>query len=280
MKGSTFRRCGCRDEAGRPLKACPDLSKRGHGSWYYRADVGRDGTGKRREQRKGGFATKADADAALAAVLYSVSTGEHRHDGRLTLGAYLTSWLAAKEANGLLRRSTATGYRSHIDQDIVPKLGHVRLGDLRPEHVEQFLTDLTAKGRGATVVRRVHATLRSALADAKRKRLVTTNAAIDVELPTVNRAVPAPWSADELADFLDHAAGHRLGAIFEVLAFTGLRRGEACGLRWSDIDLDRGIVTIREALVVLPGDVGATVDGREVAQGGVGPVVVVVVEPA
>ncbi|WP_375791624.1 Arm DNA-binding domain-containing protein [Geodermatophilus sabuli] len=54
--------------------------ERGHGTWYYRADVGRYTNGRRREQRTGGFATKAEADAALAKVLAAVATGEHRHD--------------------------------------------------------------------------------------------------------------------------------------------------------------------------------------------------------
>ena len=136
MKGSTFRRCGCRDEDGKLLNSCPRLGKeRGHGSWYYRADVGRDPqSGRRREQRKGGFATKAEADAALAAVLHAANTGEHRHDGRQTVGDYLTAWLADRESDGL-RASTALMYRLYIERDIIPALGSVPLGDLRPGHV-------------------------------------------------------------------------------------------------------------------------------------------------
>src|SRR3954449_8221160 len=103
MKGSVFRRCGCRDEAGRLIKACPRLGReRGHGSWYYRADVGRDAaTGRRREQRKGGFATKSEADAALAAVLHAANTGEHWHDDRQTVGSFLPGWLSDRQTDGL-----------------------------------------------------------------------------------------------------------------------------------------------------------------------------------
>lgn len=255
MKGTTFRRCGCRTPDGKPVTKCPDRDKRGHGSWYYRADVGRDAAGRRREQRKGGFPTEKAAQAALTAVLHSVNTHEYRHDDRQTVGAYLRGWIDAKEANGLIRRSTAMGYRSHIEQDIIPAIGAVRLGELRPSRVEQMLKDLQADGRGATVTRRIHATLRSALSDAKRKRLVTYNAAVDVELPSVTRAEVDPWSGDELADFLDHAESHRLGALFEVLAFTGMRRGEVCGLRWADVDLTRGVITVREQLVEVNGKI-------------------------
>jgi integrase len=233
MKGSVFRRCGCRDEAAKLLTACPRLGKeRGHGSWYYRANVGRDATtGRRREQRKGGFATKAEAEAALARVLASVSTGEHRHDGRKTVAAHLEVWLADRIEDGL-RPSSAAMYRLYV---------------------ERLLRDLRAAGRGATTVRRVHATLRSALASARKARLVSYNAASDVELPNVRPAKVRPWEADELATFLDYSAGHRLGALYEVMAFTGLRRGEACALRWADVDLERGVVVVRSQLVEVRG---------------------------
>ncbi len=266
MKGSVFRRCGCRDASGRPLANCPRLGReRGHGSWYYRADIGRDpGTGRRREQKKGGFATKTEAEAALAKVVAAVSTGEHRHDGRITVGTFLQEWLADRVADGL-RPSTALSYRRYIEMDLAPALGHLRLGDLRPGHVERLLRDLRAAGRGTTTVRRIHATLRSALTSARRARLVAYNAAIDVALPTERPAKVRPWEPDELAGFLDHAAGHRLGALFEVLAFTGLRRGEACALRWDDVDLERGVITVRSQLVEVG---GRAVEGKPKTRSG------------
>jgi len=67
---------------------------------------------------------------------------------------------------------------------------------------------------GPSTVRRVHATLRSALSDAKRRRLVSYNAAVDVALPKTGRPKVRPWEPDELGRFLDHAAGDRLGAPF------------------------------------------------------------------
>ncbi|MGY1846874.1 tyrosine-type recombinase/integrase [Blastococcus sp. SYSU DS1021] len=265
MKGSTFRRCGCRDNAGKLLTSCPRLGReRGHGSWYYRADVGRDASGRRREQRKGGFPTKAEADAALAAVLHAANTGDHRHDGRQTVGAYLAAWLANREADGL-RASTAVMYRRYVERDIVPALGHVRLGDLRPGHVEKLMRDLRVAGRGATTMRRIHATLRSALSSARRARLVPYNAATDVSLPSVRPAKVEPWSGTELATFLDHSAGHRLGALFEVMAFTGLRRGEAVALRWADVDLEHGVITVRSQLVEVG---GKAVEGKPKTRSG------------
>ena len=104
---------------------------------------------------------------------------------------------------------------------------------------------------GPSTVRRVHATLRSALSDAKRRRLVSYNAAVDVALPKAARPKVQPWEPAELGRFLDHAAGDRLGMLFEVMAASGLRRGEACGLRWADVDLERGRLVVRQQVVMI-----------------------------
>ena len=136
---------------------------------------------------------------------------------------------------------------------------------LRHGHVERLLHDLRTTGRGPTTIRRVHATLRSALTAARKGRLVPYNAATDAALPNVQPAKVRPWEPDELAAFLNYAAGHRLGAMFEVMAFTGLRRGEACGLRWADVDLERGVIVVRSQLV----DVGGrAVEGKPKTRSG------------
>src|SRR5450756_900676 len=172
MKGLTFKRCGCREELpdgkpgkGKPLgDKCPALAKSSHGSWFYRADIGPDPlTGKRRQQRKGAFRTAQEAQAALPQVGAAVSTGEHRHDRRLTVGEWLTTWLARKiedgqnESHGGIRPSTAVMYRAYVKGTLIPHLGRFRLGELRHGHVERMLRDLRAEGKGdATTVSYTH----------------------------------------------------------------------------------------------------------------------------
>jgi hypothetical protein len=139
----------------------------------------------------------------------SVSTGGHRHDGRLIVGTYLTRWPADREADGL-RPATVAVYELYVERDVVPAIGHLRLGDLRPGRVEKLLQDLRAAGRWTTTVRRIHATLPSALTSARRGRLVAYNAAADVTLPTASparvRALPA-----ELVTLAEPAARAMLG---------------------------------------------------------------------
>ncbi len=241
-------------------------------TWSYLLSLGADPeTGKRRQTRKRGFDTKKQAEEALQDRLAEVRRGEVVIDRNLTVGAYLDQWLAAKVAAGL-RPTTANSYRQHIDRYLRPHLGRIKLRDLRGTHIEAMLAEIAkppakpAAGakipKGAkrnpkqlspATQRRVHATLRSALGSAKRKRLVAFNAAENLELPQARRPVVRPWEAEELGRFLDHAQGDRMAPVFEVAAMTGLRRGELVGLRWEDIDLMRGVVIVRQQVVEVDG---------------------------
>ncbi len=250
MKGSVYKRCTC--EVKRNAKGDRLACKKDHGSWYYVADVPGVG-GKRRQVKKGGYATKAGAEQALAAVVDEANRGQAAHDDGQKLGDYLEGWLAAKAATGL-RPNTVASYRQHIKSYLRPHLGHLRLRDLKPTHIEHALRAISepATGRrspGPATVRRVHATLRSALASAKRTRLINYNPAVDLDLPRASRPKVRPWEPAELGAFLDSLGGHRLAPVFETIAATGLRRGEALGLRWDDVDLEVGVLVVRQQLL-------------------------------
>jgi integrase len=254
VKGSIHKRCSCPAEygtAGNRL-AC----KKPHGAWVFVVDAGRDpATGKRRQVKRGGFATKTEAEQALAGYVDGAAKGTATHDGRETVAHYVDRWLAGKIAAGL-RPTTARSYRQHLDHYVKPTIGAVRLRDVRPGHVEDVLRAVTApragrRSAGAASARRAHATLRSAFATAKRRRLIPYNPAADIDLPKAPRPKVQPWEPGELGAFLDSVASDLLGPLFEVMAGTGLRRGEALGLRWSDIDVDRSRAVVRQQIVQL-----------------------------
>jgi integrase len=84
---------------------------------------------------------------------------------------------------------------------------------------------------------------------AVKRRLIPWNPALHVELPTGARPDTTVWTPEQLARFLDHVADHRLYALFHLVAFAGLRRGEVLGLRWQDVDFNRGTMIVRQQLV-------------------------------
>lgn len=125
---------------------------------------------------------------------------------------------------------------------------------------------------GASTKQRIRATLRKALNDAIRAQLITTNPAAYVELPSGKRPkalvwtdariarwkdtgqVPSPvmiWTPTQTGTFLDHATTDRLYALYHLIAYRGLRRGEACGVHWDDLDLASGTLTVRWQIVQL-----------------------------
>jgi integrase len=249
MKGSISKRCPCpveRNARGQRV-AC----KKDHGSWTVVLDAGPDPlTGKRRQIRRSNLRTKREAEDKLAEILDDANKGMMAVDQGLTVTSYLSTWMADKKTRGM-RPSTAKTYQGHIDNYIVPAIGSRRLKDVRPDDIDRVLRRVTAS---AATVQRVHSTMRSAFATAKKRRLISFNPATDVELPTVSRAKVRPWEPAELGKFLDYAAKDVLfGSIFEVIAATGLRRGEAAGLRWTDVDIEGGKLIIRQQIVSLPG---------------------------
>jgi integrase len=257
VKGSVFKRCSCAPAYSAKGERLACKSK--HGSWSFVADAGRNpATGHRRQIKRGGFPTKAAAEAALAELVDQSGKGMATHDERQTVAAFLRTWLDTRIANGL-RPKTAESYRQHIEQIFIPAFGHLRLRDLRPGHVEAMLAAAAAprpgkRARGPASIRRIHATLRSALGTAVKHRLIPFNPAVGIDLPKAPRPRVKPWEPSELGSFLDYVASDRLGALYELIAATGLRRGEAVGLRWDDVDLERGVLVVRQQIVSLYGD--------------------------
>jgi integrase len=260
-KGSTYKRCSCpiQYDARGNRKAC---SKR-HGSWHFVADIGLDATtGKRRQRRRGGFRTQTEAQDALEKLIGKVRDREPIDD-RMTVGQWLTSWLAEKTkptgasaAGKKIRPNTARVYRQHIEEYLVPQFGGVRLTRFTAEDISKgydaILAENAARTRGRkfgpVTLCRIHACLSSALSAAVKAQRINRNPAAFVTLPETQRPKVNPYSSRELGAFLDHVAANRLGSLFEVIAFTGLRRGEALGLRWADVDLEVGVLVVHQQL--------------------------------
>jgi len=210
----------------------------------------------RRERWIGAYALQKAASAALKAALVASDHGELVDASRLTVASFMKEWskgLDARVNDGTMKPSTAVSYQGHIAGHIIPGLGYLRLQSLTPRHVDRFQQALAEKpGRGDGKLspasrRHIHVTLHAALRDAKRKRLIGFNAADDAQLaPADHEAIGADavWTRDQLHTFLEATESDRLGVMWQLMATSGLRRGEACALRWRDIDLDAGTLHV------------------------------------
>ena len=255
--GSVFKRCGCRrGRAGLRLgTSCPRLAEDDHGSWFFSLELPRHVGGTRRRIRRGGYASRDEAERALRRL--QVTGGRV-----LTVADWLEIWLATRTR---VRDKTLRGYTAHVRLHLAPHLGQVLLGELDTGHLDRAFTALLRQD-GVTVAtaHRVLATLRSALNTAAREKLIPDNPTRYLQLPPARRPhavvwtprrvkewkrtgvrpAVAVWTPEQTAQFLDYISGHWLYAAFHLIALRGLHRGEAAGLRWCDIDLDRKVAYI------------------------------------
>lgn len=211
------------------------------GSWRGSVQLG----GGKRKYVRGD--TRTEALRQMVEVRARVEQGLPATDGQLKVGAYLDKWLE-DSAKPSVRPRTYDSYSSHIQHHLRPRLGHVRLADLSPGHVQRLLNDIQAAGLSANTAVRIHATLRRALNQALRWGLITRNVASLVDLPKVDHPEMQPFTPEQARAFLEAIRGDRLEALYAVAFAMGLRQGEALGLRWRDIDLDGRQLQIRYQL--------------------------------
>jgi integrase len=229
--------------------------KRRGASWSVVVDVGRDPTtGKRKQLTKGGFPTKREAQTWLTEQAGRLDRGDYVKPSRLTYGAFLAEWLPGIRRT--VRASTWESYERNIRRHLVPRLGHLPLQQLGPEHLNRAYAELLEGGRldgsgglSARSVRYLHTIVHRSLRDAVRWGKVTRNVADAADPPKGKAGKEMQvWSAAELATFLGQLQGDKLETAILLGATTGMRRGEVLGLRWSDVDLDAGRLAVRQTL--------------------------------
>ena len=210
-------------------------------------DVGVDETGKRKQKWLCGFTSRADAERALTEALSALAKGTYVEPSRQTLERYLLDeWLPACAAR--IRATTVESYRDLIKRHVTPTIGNVPLAQLTPITLTKFYSALLTSGRvrgsgglSPRTVRYLHSIIRKAMSDAVAWRLLPSNPC-DGAVPPSAAAAKSPemkvWTADQVRAFLDFTCEDRDYITWHLAVSCGLRRGEVCGLRWSDLALD------------------------------------------
>jgi integrase len=147
-----------------------------------------------------------------------------------------------------LRPRTFADYKRIVNKHLIPAFGKVPLVKLGPEHVRELLRAKTDEGLSARRVRVIRAVLHTALDEAFKWGRIARNVVDLVMAPRASRYQAIVLNEKQAKAFLKAASKHRLGAMFCVALAVGLRLGEALGLRWEDVDLQNGTLTVRQAL--------------------------------
>jgi integrase len=219
------------------------ITRRKDGRWEARYTV-QSGTGPKRKVLYG----KARAEVAekLAKAMADRDGGMVFDAGLLTLGDYLDRWLADGVRN-TVRRSTYVRYEGLVRNHIKPAIGRVKLRALTPLHVRSLyrekLEELSPRS-----VNYIHVTLHKALEQAVEDGLIPRNVTKAVKPPQAHKEEVNPLSPIEVKALLSAARGDRLEALYVLAVHTGLRQGELLGLKWSDVDLDTGRLSVQRSL--------------------------------
>lgn len=219
--------------------------------WVGMVDLGIVDGKRRRQALYAPMDQKKALTERVTAAQKAKNDGLSQYSGRLTVAQWLSSWLAAKESGAKeMRPRTMEHYRLIITKHIVPYIGHKLVAKLSPADVDQMLGTLRKSGLSARSCHHVRAVLRNALHVAMRDGKVSRNVASLTEAIPVakpDRRAVITFS-DQVAAFLDAVEADRLSAMYVVTLALGLRLGEVTGLRWSDVDLDAGILRVTHAL--------------------------------
>jgi len=191
--------------------------------------------------------TRQEAHEKLTALARLVHQGMPVASASHTVEAYLRAWLH-EVAKRRVRPRTWETYELLIRRHIVPVIGDKRLDRLTAADVRRLLDRKRDEELSTSTVRQLHAVLRVALQQAVREDLLPRNIARLVEVPVPSNDPVWPLTMDEARRLLKTASEDRLYALWAVAVGVGLRRGEALGLRWEDVDLEDGTVRVAQSL--------------------------------
>ncbi len=203
-------------------------------------------TGKRKQQIVSVKGTKKEAEQKLAELIQQINTGTFTKPNKILLSDFLKNWLVDYKIN--LSPRGFERYKGIIEKDLIPAFGSLTLVQLRPEHIQSHYTANIQAGLAPRTVRYHHAVLHVALKTAVRLGLLARNPADAAMPPRAKRPDMQTWDEDELNRFLEASKESPYYDLFYTVLFTGMRRSELLGLRWSDVDFIMSQIYISRGL--------------------------------
>jgi integrase len=219
-------------------------------------DVGIDPkTGERRQEKKGGFKTKKDAQNAAATIMVELEQGIYIKESDATFEEFSQEWLQHYENSGKRKESTIRIRQHEIDK-LKPYLAKLKLKNITRKQYQDALNDLKSQGKSEKTIEGVHVTgrmiFKTAIEFEMIKKDPTQFAVIPKTVKTIDQLeaeeeIIKYLEKEELSLFLKTAREKGLDkdyTVFLVLAYTGMRDGELSALKWKDVDLDEGTINI------------------------------------
>jgi integrase len=225
------------------------IRERSPGHWAIVIDVRDARTGKRRRRWHSFKGTKRQAQVECARLISEIQNGTRVEPSRETLAAFLERWI--EHMQGQVSPRTIERYAELARKNIVPSLGATALTKLRPEQISSAYAKALTSGRrdgqgglSARTVTHMHRVLREALQQAVQWQVLPRNPADLVKPPKVERQQMRVLDADGTVELIEAARGTPMFVPISLGVRCGLRRGEVVALRWRNVDLERGQISV------------------------------------
>ncbi len=215
--------------------------------WRGAVVIGRDLTGNLKRKWFTGKTRKEVADK-MHSILALISTGDYIEPSKTSFGEWLDVWLSEYKKN-VLKPTTYDSYETNIKCHLKSGLGHISLKDLKTFDIQRFVNSKYESGSSTALIRKLKNIIHGSLKQAIVNQLVTKNVSEGVILPTHKQKEIRVFTKEEEKAFIEALKGDRLEVAFKLDMVSGLRIGELLGLTWDCVDLENGIINIKQSLI-------------------------------
>jgi integrase len=229
----------------------------GDGRWYGRVSMGFKPDGSP-DRRKRSGKTQAEVTRKVKELEAMRDAGVVTSPGRApTAAEWFTHWLD-NIVGVRVAPATLAGYESDIRLYAIPGLGRHRVDQITPEHIDALYASLSRRGKSPAVIQHVRRTIRAAFNDAVARDRIPRNPVLRASAPKITEPEIEPFTLTDARKILDSATRVRNGGAWTIAISLGLRRGEVLALKWADIDMEDGALTVRRKLQRLSWQHGCT----------------------
>ncbi|MCP1844403.1 integrase [Bradyrhizobium sp. USDA 4524] len=230
------------------------IRERSPGRWAIILEQRDPATGKRKRKWHSFKGTKRQAEVECARLITAISGGTYQEPNKVTLGDFLSRW--TDHIKSQVSPKSHERYAGIVNQNIKPLLGAVLITKLKPAQISEAYTKALVGGRrddkegglAPRTVGHMHRVLKQALSQAVRWELIPRNPADAVDPPKVDWKPMQTYDLSQTAELIEAVRGTPIFIPTLLAVLCGLRRGEICALRWRNVDLNAGQISVVESL--------------------------------
>ncbi|MGE8079068.1 tyrosine-type recombinase/integrase [Peribacillus loiseleuriae] len=225
-------------------------NKKGY-TWAFTIEIGIDPeTGKRKQLTRRGFETKKDAEIASGKIQQEIENDEFIQPKKVLVKDFMVDWLN-NIAKQNVKPSTFSGYKGVVAKRIIPIFGALKLEQLKPIMITKYYNSLLEEGLSEEYIDYIHSILKTPLNTAIKWEFIKTNPVVKADKPSIKKKSVSTWSIEECNAFLSKAnedSKPHFYILYLLAIYTGMRRGEILGLKWSDIIFPQKKISIARTL--------------------------------